>query len=104
MRSAHMLGENPIKVGDKKLGKLGALQAIRWGIIAELDAINFYEQLAEAIDDEKIKKVFLNIAREEKEHVGEFLALLLEYDPEIREMIQKGFDEVKEEVGIEAKC
>jgi len=99
-----LLGENPLNIKSEKLGKEEALQAIRWGIIAELDAINFYEQLANAIDDERAKKVFLNVAREEKEHVGEFLALLLHYDHELRAMLKEGFEEVKEESGIEAKC
>jgi len=100
----YVLGENPLLLKGKKLGEKEMLQAIRWGIIAELDAINFYEQLADAIEDEKVRKVFLNVAREEKEHVGEFLALLLKYDPEIKRMIEKGFEEVAEETGISAKC
>ena len=99
-----MLGENPLSIGKKKLSEKEIVQAIRWGIIAELDAINFYEQLAEAIDDDKVKKVFLNVAKEEKEHVGEFLALLLKYDPELKEMIEEGFREVEEDTGISAKC
>ncbi|UXD21171.1 bacteriocin [Ignicoccus pacificus DSM 13166] len=99
-----VLGENPLNVKGKKLDEKGILQAIRWGIIAELDAINFYEQLAEAIEDENVKKVFMDVAKEEKEHVGEFLALLLKYDPELKAMIKEGFDEVEEETGIETKC
>ncbi|ALU11752.1 bacteriocin [Ignicoccus islandicus DSM 13165] len=99
-----MLGENPLKIPkDRKFKKVEVAQALRWGVIAELDAINFYEQLAEAIDDERVRKVFLNVAREEKEHVGEFLALLLEYDEELKEMIGKGYKEVEEETGVKPK-
>ncbi len=99
-----MLGENPLKVTrERKFNKKEIAQALRWGIVAELDAINFYEQLAEAIEDEKVKKTFLNVAREEKEHVGEFLALLLEYDDELREMIAKGYEEIEEETGLKPK-
>ncbi len=95
-----MLGLNPASLG-KKFNKEKTLQAIRWAIIAELDAINFYEQLAEMIDDEKIKKVFLEVAREEKVHVGEFLALLLRYDEEMKRSIEEGFEEVKRDTNIE---
>ena len=99
-----LLGENPINLKGRKLSKSEIAQALRWGVIAELDAINFYEQLAEAIDDEDVKKVFLAVAKEEKEHVGEFLALLLKYDPELKAMIKEGFEEVEEETGVETKC
>ncbi|HEX7392528.1 MAG TPA: ferritin family protein, partial [Thermoplasmata archaeon] len=57
-------------------------QLLRLGIIAELDAIDLYEQLAAATSDKKIKAVFLDVAREEKTHVGEFMALLLDVDKE----------------------
>ena len=64
--------------------------------IAELDAINLYEQLAAESTDEKIKKLFLEIAREEKTHVGEFLAVLLEKDEEQVKELDEGKKEVEE--------
>ncbi len=71
-------------------------QLLRLGIIAEFDAVDLYEQLAAATSDKKMKEVFLDIAREEKTHVGEFMALLLEKDKEqVREM-QSGKEEVEE--------
>lgn len=45
---------------------------LRLGIIAELDAISLYEQLAAATEDKNIKKVFLDFAKEGKTHMGEF--------------------------------
>ena len=54
-----MLALNPAQLGNK-FNKEKTLQAIRWDIIAVLDAINFYKQLAEMIDD---KKAFLEVAR-----------------------------------------
>lgn len=75
------------------------LQILRLGLIAELDAINLYEQLAEAATDTDIKKVLSEVAREEKEHVGEFQALLLERDPEQLEEMEEGKKEVKEITG-----
>jgi len=61
--------------------KTTVAQALRIAIMAELEAINLYEELAEQIEDEGIRKVFLDIAREEKTHVGEFLQLLLQVCP-----------------------
>lgn len=74
-------------------------QALRLGIIAELDAIDLYEQLAAATSDKKIKTVLLDVAREEKTHVGEFLALLLEKDKEQVREIESGKKEVRGKSG-----
>ncbi|MEM0476018.1 MAG: ferritin family protein [Candidatus Aenigmatarchaeota archaeon] len=87
-----MLSEKPIKIDEKDSDK----QILRLGIIAELDAINLYEQLASKAKNEKIKKILLDIAKEEKTHVGEFLSLLLEIDKEQEEELKKGEKEVKE--------
>lgn len=71
-------------------------QILRVGLIAELDAINLYEQLAALTKDEKIKAIFLDIAREEKTHVGEFLTLLLMNDEEQEDELEEGKEEVEE--------
>ncbi|OYT47323.1 rubrerythrin, partial [Candidatus Bathyarchaeota archaeon ex4484_231] len=57
---------------------------------------NLYEQLAATTNDEKIKKVLSEIAREEKTHVGEFLTVLLEKDSEQVKELEKGKEEVNE--------
>ena len=75
------------------------MELLRVGMIAELDAVNLYEQLAAATDNENLKKVFLDIAKEEKTHFGEFQALLLKLDKEQVEELEKGKEEVKELVG-----
>jgi len=90
-----LLSKMPIlvdKISKENVNK----QALRIAIIAELDAVNLYEQLAEMVSDERIKKVLLDIAKEEKTHVGEFLALLLLLDKEQKEELVKGEEEVKE--------
>lgn len=95
-----MLSKNPLEIpSDEKFSKEEIVQAIRLAIIAELDAINLYIQLAEAINDENIKKVFLEIAREEKTHVGEFLTILKRLDPEQVAELEAGEKEVEELVG-----
>lgn len=90
-----MLHKFPIDL--KKIDKKNIdNEILRLGIIAELDAINLYEQLAAMANDKHIKKVMLDVAKEEKEHVGEFQALLLERDAEQVEEMEEGRKEVEE--------
>jgi rubrerythrin len=74
-------------------------EILRVGMIAELDAVNLYEQLAAMAEREEIKKVLRDIAKEEKTHMGEFQTLLLEHDKEQVEELEKGKEEVEELVG-----
>jgi len=74
-------------------------EILRVGIIAELDAVNLYEQMAAKAQDNDIKKILLDIAKEEKTHVGEFQALLLERDEEQVKEMEEGKKEVDEELG-----
>ncbi len=75
------------------------VEILRAGLIAELDAINLYEQMAALAQDENIRKILLDIAKEEKTHVGEFQTLLLNRDKEQVKELEEGKKEVKEEVG-----
>lgn len=43
-------------------------EILRTAIIAELDAVNLYEQMAAMTRDREIKAVLLDIAKEEKTH------------------------------------
>lgn len=74
-------------------------EILRVGIIAELDAVNLYEQMAAKAQSEDIKKILLDVAKEEKTHVGEFQALLLERDKEQVDEMAAGKEEVDEELG-----
>ncbi len=90
-----MLSKFPIdleKVPKENIDK----EILRLGIIAELDAISLYEQLTAYAQDEHVKKVMLDVAKEEKEHVGEFQTLLFEKDPEQVEEYEEGKKEVEE--------
>jgi rubrerythrin len=51
-------------------------------MIAELDAINVYEQMANLAKSEEIRAVLLDIARKEKIHVAMFETVLLQTDEE----------------------
>lgn len=93
-----MLSQLPLdlkKVSKKNLDR----EILRVGMIAELDAVNLYEQLAVMTDNKDIKAILLDIAKEEKTHVGEFQALLLRLDKEQERELEKGKKEVKELTG-----
>jgi len=84
-----MMSEIPIslsKVSKENIDK----EILRTGIIAELDAINLYEQLAAATDNGDLKDILMDIAKEEKTHVGEFQALLLRLDKQQVEELEAG--------------
>ncbi len=93
-----MLSELPRRLADMD-PKMRDAEILRLGIIAELDAINLYEQMANLASDEDIKKVLEDIANEEKIHVGEFLEMLRRLDPRQVEELEKGKEEVKELTG-----
>jgi len=90
-----MLSKIPVMV-DKLQGKELDAEILRAGIIAELDAINLYEQMAAMTGNGDLKRVLLDIAREEKTHVAEFLELLLKDDEEQVEEMEKGKEEIEE--------
>jgi rubrerythrin len=71
-------------------------EILRASIIAELDAINLYEQMASLTKNEAIKANLLDVAKEEKTHVGEFQALLLQIDSEQADELEHGKREVEE--------
>lgn len=87
-----MISEIPTENNGKNIDT----QLLRIGILSELDAINLYEQLAELSTDETVKTVFLDIANEEKTHIGEFQALLNDLDKENEQELNAGEKEVEE--------
>ena len=93
-----MLSEIPkdlSKMSQKELDR----EICRVGMIAELDAVNLYEQLAAMTGNKLIKDVLLDIAKEEKTHMGEFQALLLMEDKEQVKELKAGKAEVDEMKG-----
>ena len=76
--------------------KQANLQMLRFSIIAELDATNIYEQFADITDNEKIRQVMLDVANEEKVHVGEFEKLMQEIDPDYERLEREGEEEIKD--------
>ena len=86
-----------IPVDQTKLSKESVdKEILRTAMIAELDAISLYEQLAAMTQNEDLKAILLDIAKEEKTHAGEFQALLLKLDPEQEKELEAGRKEVEE--------
>lgn len=93
-----MLSKTPINLDNIDQENLDK-EILRHAIIAELDAISLYEQLASMTSDQDLKEILLDVAQEEKTHVGEFQTLLLRYDKQQLEELAAGEEEVKEELG-----
>ncbi len=92
-----MLSQIPLNL-DKVKKEFVDKEILRLGMIAELDAINLYEQMAEYTQNKDIKKVILDIAREEKTHMGEFQTLLLKLDRQQVAELEAGKKEVAKEL------
>ena len=74
-------------------------QILRSAIISELDAINFYEQMAALASDDDLRQVLMDIAGEEKTHVGEFKLMLMRLDPEQVKEFEQAKIEIKDITG-----
>lgn len=92
-----MMSNIPIDLSKVKKENIDK-EVLRAGIIAELDAINLYEQLAAVTESNDIKKILLDIAKEEKTHVGEFQTLLLKFDKQQAIELDAGKKEVEKEL------
>jgi len=81
---------------DTKLSKEEMTRALRFSIAAESEAIQLYEQLANASNNFLFQKVMRDIAKEEKVHIGEFMRVLFELDPSEQKVYEEGFKEVED--------
>ena len=80
----------------RKMNAAELARAIMQDIAAELDAVAVYQAHIDATNDERAKKVLGHARDDEKEHVGEFLALLEILDPKQAEYIKRGKVEIAE--------
>lgn len=64
------------KIPDRKLTLEELIRAIRLNIAAEHEAVHLYLAHADATDHPLAKKVLIDIANEERVHIGEFERLL----------------------------
>ena len=90
-----MMSKIPGDLAEVKSGELD-LEILRAAVIAELDAISLYEQLAASSTNPAVRRVLLDIAKEEKTHMGEFTTLLLRLDTEQAAELKAGEKEVEE--------
>jgi rubrerythrin len=90
-----MLSQIPLNLEKVKKEDLEK-EILRAAIIAELDAINLYEQMAALTQMEDIRNILIDVAKEEKTHVGEFQTLLLRLDKEQVRELEEGRKEVEE--------
>jgi rubrerythrin len=96
-----MLSQIPIKLDGIRKEDIDK-EILRAGIIAEMDAINLYEQMTAVTQRKDIKDILLDIAKEEKTHVGEFQTLLLRLDKEQQRELEEGKKEVERKTEIKA--
>lgn len=90
-----MLSKIPVDIKIVSEGDIDK-EILRAAIVAELDAVNLYEQMANLTKDTNIKAVLMDVAKEEKTHIGEFQALLLKFDPQHKEELEAGAKEADE--------
>ncbi|AKB12256.1 MAG: ferritin family protein [Methanosarcina thermophila] len=90
-----MLSKIPVdikSVSEEDIDK----EIIRAAIVAEIDAINLYEQMANLTKNTYVKDVLMDVAKEEKTHIGEFQALLLQFDPQYKKEVEAGARDAEE--------
>jgi rubrerythrin len=92
-------------VPERKMNFEELTRAIRIDIAGELEAIHLYQAHAQATDNELVKEVLLDIADEERVHVGELqrlLTLLLDDEAELLAQGKAEVDAVAAKLGIQA--
>lgn len=78
---------------DYKYNKARTAIEIRERIEEECEAINSYLSLIPHLTDKRIINIIVDIANEEKVHVGELQAILYKLDPTEREKEKEGREE-----------
>lgn len=84
------------KIPERKLTDGELVRAIRLNIAAEHEAIHLYMAHADATDHPLAKKVLIDVANEERQHVGEFSRLLQVLTGDEDKWVSEGVEEVQE--------
>jgi rubrerythrin len=79
MCQGNPLCQIPLQMSNLKNEKLD-IEIIRSSIIAELNAINYFEQLSMLTKNDAIKHLLLTIIKGKKHYIEALQALLLSYD------------------------
>jgi len=104
VKESKLLKEIFIKMGEVQNMPQGTrrhMAILRLAIIAEYDAASLYEKMADLVTDDNIRKVLLDVANEEKQHIGEFEFLLEHIDPEHEKNENEGEEEVKKMTSLD---
>jgi len=83
-------------IPDRKLNSGELVRAIRLAVAAEEEAIHLYMAQADATDHPLAKRVLVDVANEEREHVGEFQRLLQILTGDEDKWLAQGAEEVDE--------
>jgi rubrerythrin len=86
------------KVPDRKLTNEELIRAIRLNIAAEHEAVHLYMAHADATDHPLAREVLIDIANEERVHIGEFERLLEILTGDEDRWLAEGREEVDEMV------
>ncbi|MFP4568279.1 MAG: ferritin [Candidatus Woesearchaeota archaeon] len=93
-----MTHENRSKLSNKTLDMKRAIDSLK----EELEAVDWYNQRADACSDENLKKILIHNANEEKEHAAMLIEWLRQNDDvfasEIKEYL---FSDEKDIAGLE---
>jgi rubrerythrin len=84
------------KVPERKLTLSELIRAIRLNVAAEHEAVHQYMAIADATDHPLAKKVLIDIANEERVHIGEFTKLLDILTKDEFKFMEEGFKEAEE--------
>jgi uncharacterized protein len=84
------------KVPERKLTTEELIRAIRLNIAAEHEAVHLYMAHAEATDHPLARRILIDVANEEREHVGEFMRLLEILTGDEAQWLAHGREEVDE--------
>ncbi len=94
-RGNKLLSKIPVDIKSISEGDIDKA-ILRAAIVAELDAVNLYEQMAHLTKNANIKAVLMDVAKEEKTHIGEFQTLLLQFDLQHKQELEAGANEAEE--------
>lgn len=87
---------NHVYTPEQKMKDIELVRAVKFAIVSEFEAIQIYQEIAEATNNVGAKRVLLDIAKEEKVHVGELRELLKALSPMDEEDYEEGAKEAQE--------
>ena len=93
-----LLGNPFIANVPRQMNNNELIQALRVDIVGEMEAIIGYEAHAHAAADERVKKVLLHIADEERRHVGELQQLLFMLNPTDQQFFDQGLQNIQKQI------